>query len=83
MRLVDEAGVEVDVRVQLAADEVVVAERDLLELQGDVEQRVLAGDLEHVVGRLLDDRRPRVVVLVDAVAEAHQPLPLPRLDRRR
>jgi hypothetical protein len=32
------------------------------------------GDLEDVVGRLLDDLRPRVVVLVDAVAEAHQAL---------
>ena len=48
-------------------------EGDLLELEGDVEQRVLAGDLEHLVGGALDDRRPRVVVLVDAVAEALQP----------
>ncbi len=29
-------------------------------------------DLEHLVDVLLDDPRPRVVVLVDAVAEAHQ-----------
>ena len=72
-RLVDEARVEVDVRVELAATEVVVAQRHLFELEGDVEQRVLAGDLEHLVGGLLDDRGPRVVVLVDAVAEAHQP----------
>src|SRR3954464_11326200 len=39
-RLVDEPGVEVDVRVELAVDEVVVLERDLLELQRDVPQRV-------------------------------------------
>src|SRR5215213_4832256 len=73
-RLVDQARVEVDVRVELALDEVLVLERDLLELQGDLEQRVDAGDLEDVVRRLLDDPRPRVVVLVDPVAEAHQAL---------
>ena len=52
-------------------------QRDLFELQRDVEQRVLARDLEHLVGRLLDDRGPRVVVLVDAVAEAHAAGPCP------
>ena len=46
------------------------ASADLFELQGDVEQRVLAGDLEDVVGDLADDRGARVVVLVDAVPEA-------------
>ena len=33
----------------------------------------LPGDLEHLVGRPLDDLRARVVRLVDAVAESHQP----------
>ncbi len=51
-RLVDQPGVEVDVRVQLPRDEVVVLERDLLELERDVEQRVAPGDLEHLVGGL-------------------------------
>ena len=73
-RLVDQPRVEVDVRVELALGEVVVVERPLLELGGDLEQRVVAGRLEHLVDVLLDDPRPRVVVLVDAVAEAHQPL---------
>jgi hypothetical protein len=54
-RLVDQAGVEVDVRVELARDEVLVLERDLLELGRDVQQRVGAGHLEDLVGRLLDD----------------------------
>ena len=40
-RAVDEPAVEVDVRVELALDEVRVAERDLLELAGDVEQLVV------------------------------------------
>jgi hypothetical protein len=70
--LVDEARVEVDVRVELALDEVLVLERDALELDGDVEERVLARDLEDLVGQLLDDLGARVVVLVDAVAEAHE-----------
>ncbi len=64
----------------------VVRQRRLLELEGDVEQRVLAGDLEDVVGGLLDDRGPRVVVLVDAVAEALQRALCPAftlLDERR
>ena len=70
--LVDEARVEVHVRVELALDEVVVLESDPLELERDVEHGVAARDLEHLVGHLLDDLGPRVVVLVDAVAEAHQ-----------
>jgi hypothetical protein len=73
-RLVDQAGVEVDVGVELALDEVLVLERDLLQLLGDLEQRVDPGDLEDVVAGLLDDLGARVVVLVDPVAEAHQPL---------
>src|SRR5262249_36909564 len=38
---VDDAGVEVDVRVELALDEVAVLQRRLLELLGDAEERVL------------------------------------------
>src|SRR4026207_1085418 len=53
-RLIDEPGVEVHVRIELVAHEVVVFERDLLELERDVEQRIPTGDLEYVVGDLLD-----------------------------
>src|SRR5712692_3682933 len=73
-RLVDESRVEVHVGIELALDEVVVLQGDPLELQRDIEQRVSSRDLEHLVGDLLDDARARVVVLVDAVAEAHQAL---------
>src|SRR5579875_718334 len=68
--LVDEARVEVDVGIQLAGDEVLVRQGDLFELQGHVEERVFAGDGEHLVGRALDDFGPGVVVLVHPVAEA-------------
>ena len=46
----------------------------LLELERDPEQRaLLADDVEHLVCQALDHPRARVVVLVHAVAEAHQP----------
>ena len=77
--LVDDARVEVHVRVQLVADEVVVGERDPLELQRDVQQRVAPGDLEHLVGHLLDEGRPRVIIPVHPVAEPDQ-AQLARLD---
>src|SRR5262249_56516845 len=68
-RLVDQARVEVDVRVELAGDEVVVLQRDALELESDFEKRVLAGDGEDEIGDFLDHFGARVVRLVDAVAE--------------
>ena len=72
-RPVDETGVEVDVRVQLALDEVVVGQRRLLEGLGDVEQFVVAAELaQDLVGLLLDDASPGVVVLVHPVTEAHE-----------
>ncbi|CAB4728169.1 unannotated protein [freshwater metagenome] len=67
--LVNKTRVEVDIRVELAAHEVIVGESGFFKLEGDVEKFVLAGDLEHVVGNLLDDLGSRVVVLVHAVAE--------------
>src|SRR5438552_4290756 len=71
-RLVDQPGVEVDVRVELARHEVVVLERDPLELERDRQQGVRPGHLEGLVGHPLDDLRPGIVVLVHAVAEPHQ-----------
>src|SRR3972149_7705366 len=71
-RLVDDAGVEVYVRVELALDEVVVFEGDALKLQGDVQERVATGDAEHFVGGAFDDPGAGVVAPVDAGAEAHE-----------
>src|SRR5713226_1702786 len=61
-RLVDQPGVEVDVRVELARHEVVVLERDPLELERDRQQGVRPGHLEGLVGHPLDDLRPGIVV---------------------
>src|ERR671910_1329075 len=72
---VDEPRVEVYVRIELAAREVVVVERGLFELDGDVEQRaLLVRGLEHLVDVAADDPGPRVVVLVHPVPEAHETL---------
>ena len=54
-------------------DEVVIRQGDPLHLQRDIEERAAAGDRQHIVGNLLDDAGPRVVILVDAVTESHQP----------
>ena len=72
-RLVDDPRVEVDVGVQLSLDEVVVGERELFELFGDVEQVVLNPERgEHLVGTLFDEFRPWIEVLVDPVPKAHE-----------
>src|SRR2546422_5889389 len=86
-RLVDQPGVEVHVGIQLALDEVLVFQRDPLALQRNLQQRVPPHQLEYLVGNALDDHGPWIVVLVDAVPKAHQPLlarldPLDVLDRK-
>jgi hypothetical protein len=51
-----------------------VRQRDALELHRDVEQRIVldAEFAEHFMAGLLHDLGARIVVLVDAVTEAHQ-----------
>src|SRR5579859_2896557 len=73
-RALHDARIEVDVRVELAAHEVVVLQRDALELDRQLEQAVVvqAELLQHLVASLAHELRARIVVLVDAVAEAHQ-----------
>src|SRR5207244_832596 len=71
-RLIDYAGVEVHIRIELTLDEVFIFERDPFQLERDVEQWIFSGDLENFVGYLLDYLRARVVVLINAVPESHQ-----------
>ena len=67
----DDAAVEVDVRIEIAGDEKLVPQRQILHLERDIHERILdVQRLEDAVAGLLDDRRARVVVLVDAVTEA-------------
>jgi len=45
----------------------------VLQLLGELQQVAASGfEAHHLVGMLLDDRRARIVVLVDAMTEAHQ-----------
>src|SRR3546814_2025998 len=68
-----DARIEVDVRVEAALDEVVVLERDLLEFDRDFEQRIVDAEFaQYLMRRLMDDAGARIVVLIDAVAEAEQ-----------
>src|SRR5690606_10761385 len=66
--------IEVDIRIELLLDEILVRQRNTLQLHGDVEQRiVLDAELaQNLMAGLLHDLGARVVVLVDAVAEAHE-----------
>src|SRR5512139_14674 len=63
-RAEDDAGIEVDVGVELALDEVVVLQRDAFELERDLELRIVAQVelVEHLVAGVADDRRARVHV---------------------
>src|SRR5712692_2718236 len=71
-RLVDEAGVEVHIGIELALYEVFVFEGDALTFESDFKERILAHEVENFIGDALDDARAGIVMLVDAVAEAHQ-----------
>src|SRR5439155_745501 len=71
-RFVDDPRVEIHVGVQLPRDEVVLLERDALQLEGDVDERILPRDVEHFLGDALDDLGARVVVLVNPMPEAEQ-----------
>ena len=62
-RLIDEAGIEVHVRVKLALDEVFVFEGDSLQLQRDIQFGIAPGYLEDLVRRPFDDAGARIVVL--------------------
>ena len=67
--LVDNSGVEVDVRVELSLDEVLVGESYLLESHSDINHRFTANNGEDIIGNLADDSSSGVKVLVDSVTE--------------
>lgn len=67
--LVDNSGVEVDVRVELSLDEVLVGESDLLESHSDINHRFTANNGEDIIGNLADNSSSGVKVLVNSVTE--------------
>jgi len=72
-RAVDDARVEVHVRVQSTLDEVGIAQSDFLHAFREFEHRIINSEgCKNIVRSLFDDAGTRVEILVDAVAEAHQ-----------
>src|SRR5437879_6212954 len=71
-RLINEAGVEVHVWIELALHEVFVFESDTLAFESDFEERVLAHEFEDFVSDVLDDAGARIVILVDAMTKPHE-----------
>src|SRR5687767_2511176 len=73
-RPLHDARIEIDVRIELAGHEVVVLERDALQLERHLEQAVVVQPElgQHLVAGLAHELRARIVVLVHAVPETHQ-----------
>src|SRR5208282_3237749 len=70
--LIDDSRVKVYVGIELAGDEIFILKGDSLQFQGDVKFVISARDREYFPRRPLDDLGARIVVLIDAVAKAHQ-----------
>src|SRR5215469_1298446 len=71
-RLQDDARVEVDIRVQPAANEIIVIERNLFELHRQIEQWVVldAQLVEHLVTAVAEHTSARIVVFIHSMTEA-------------
>ena len=67
--LVDDATVEIDIGVQFPLDEEGVAEGNSFQLHCDFDQLFLANNFEHLIGNLLNDFGPGIVVFVNPVSE--------------
>src|SRR5258708_12525171 len=76
-RLINQAGVEIHVGIELALDEVFVFQGDPFAFEGDFEERVLAHQIENFVSNTLNDAGARIVIFANAITEPHQ-LPFPR-----
>ena len=70
--LIDEARVKVHVGIELALDEIFVLERDAFALQCDFEEWIFAHEIEDFVSDALDNAGAGIVILVNAMAEAHE-----------
>src|SRR5271168_1247415 len=73
-RLQRDTRIEIDIRIELLLDEIFVVQRNPFEFECRLQERIVvhAELVEHGVTLHLHGRRARIVVLVDAMAEAHQ-----------
>lgn len=72
--LVDNTGVKINVGVKLAVNEIFVSQRNLLKLHSNINKGFAAQDRENIIGNLAHNLSARVVILVNAMAEAHKHL---------
>src|SRR5258708_12091093 len=70
-RLINEAGVEIHVGIELALHEVFVFKSDAFAFESDFEKGVLAHEFEYFVSDVLDDAGARGVIFVHAIAESN------------
>src|SRR5260370_3754041 len=71
-RLINQAGVEIHVGIELALDEVFIFEGDPFAFEGDFEERALAHQIENFVTNTLNDAGARIGPCVNALAESHE-----------
>merc|ERR1711990_519969 len=72
--LVDNSRVEVNVRVELSLDEVLIRESNLLKGHSNINHRFTANNGEDIISNLADDGSSGVKVLVDSVSKTLQHL---------
>src|SRR5262245_41371604 len=73
-RLQGNARIEIDVRIELLLDEIVILQRDALEFQRGLKQRIatLAELIKYGIALIAHHLGPRIIVLVHAMSEPHQ-----------
>ena len=72
--LVDDTRVEVNVGVELALNEVLIAQRNFFELHRDIDHRFTANNCKNIVSKFADESGSWVEVFVNAMAESHEDL---------
>ena len=71
-----DTAVEINVWIELSLDEIGIVQGGLLEPQRDVQQRVAnLQRCKQLVALVFDDLCARIIILVNAMAEAHESTP--------
>jgi hypothetical protein len=71
-RLVDNAGIEINVRVKLALNEEIVGKSDTLEFHSNINLVFATDNAENIFCNLADNSSARIIVFIDSVSETHQ-----------
>ena len=68
--LIDDSGVEIDVRIKLPLDEVGITQSYLFQFDRNFNEFFLSGNLKNLIGYLFDELSSRIIVFIDAVTES-------------